>query len=71
MTITVEQLQIAGIVVVVLIGLGFVGWLVRTVVGVSRGSPVYMLPDTSNNTDDNAADDNEDPDHVDIHIHPR
>jgi hypothetical protein len=69
MQITVEQLQIAGIVVIVIMALAFVGWLVRSVIGISRGSPVYMLPDTGND-DDNAANDNDDPDHTDVHIHP-
>ena len=67
MRITVEQLQIAGIVVIVLIGLGFVGWLVRRVVGISRGHPVYILPDHGNH-DDNAADDNDDD--GETHGHP-
>jgi hypothetical protein len=68
MQITVQQLQIAGIVVVVLVALGLIGWIVRAVIGMHRGHPVYMLPDTSHE-DDNVADDN-DNDHTDIHIHP-
>ena len=58
MELTVEQLQIAGIVVIVLMALGFLGWLVRTVIRMQRGNPVYLLPDHSHD-DDNAADDNE------------
>jgi hypothetical protein len=67
MTITAEQLQVAGITVIVLIGLGFLGWVVRAAIRMHGGNPVYMLPDDSDDDAPGADDDDADGSHGDPH----
>jgi hypothetical protein len=60
MTLTPEHLQIAGIVIVVLIGLALLWWLVRvTVARPKRGQTAYWLQprDEDNDRDDDIDDD--------------
>lgn len=52
MTFTPEHMQIAGIVVLVAIGLGMLWWIVHIVLGLHRGRPIYILPETSEDDDD-------------------
>jgi hypothetical protein len=57
MIFTPEHMQIAGIVVLVAIGLAMLWWIVHIVLGLHRGRPIYILPETSEDDDD---DDNDD-----------
>ena len=47
MHLTVDQLQLAGIALLVLMGAGLLLWFVRAAIGWRDGSPVYILPDTT------------------------
>ena len=53
MELTPFHLQVAGIVILIAIAVGFLFWLGRTLLGMHRGDPVYMLPDPD---DDNPED---------------
>ncbi len=55
--LTPLHMQIAGVVVLVLIGAAFLWWVVHIVVGLHRGRPIYMLPDTHPDEHDDDADD--------------
>jgi len=56
MTIEPVHLQIAGIVFLVLVGIGFVLWIVRAVMGWQPGRHIYMLPDRDDEDDDRDGD---------------
>ena len=58
--LTPQHLQVAGIVVIVLIGAGFLWWVVHAVMGLHRGRPIYMLPDTHPDEHDDEPDDDAD-----------
>ena len=59
MELTPFHLQVAGIVILIAIAVGFLFWLGRTLLGMHRGYPVYMLPgpDDDNPEDGEAGDD--------------
>ena len=50
-------MQIAGVAVLVLCGAGLLWWIVHTVMGLHRGRPIYMLPDTHPDEHDSEPDD--------------
>lgn len=58
--LTPFHMQIAGIAVLVLAGLGFLWWVVHTVMGLHRGRPIYMLPDIHPDEHDAEPDDEDD-----------
>lgn len=55
--LTPFHLQVIGAVILIGIGLGFLAWVVRRAIGIHRGRPIYMLPDTSPDEQDDEADD--------------
>ena len=61
MTVTAEQLQVAGALILVLIALAFIWWLVRFAVARSkRGQTAYWLqPDADNDPDDDDIEDDD------------
>ena len=58
--LTPFHMQVAGIAVIVLAGLGLLWWIVHAVMGMHRGRPIYMLPDTHPDTHDADQDDEDD-----------
>jgi uncharacterized membrane protein len=44
-TLTPFHLQIAGVAILVLLGVGTIWWIARIVIGRLRGRPMYMLPE--------------------------
>lgn len=70
MTLEPIHLQIAGVVVLVLVGIWFVRWIMRAVGQPKRGRALYMLGEVDNRTDDRDDDDDDgdgdDDDAVDV-----
>jgi hypothetical protein len=61
MTVTPEQLQVAGVVILILVALAFSWWLVRVAIGrTKRGQTAYWLqPDADNDPDDDDIEDDD------------
>ena len=69
MELTPFHLQLAGIAVVVLLGLGFLWWVVRAVMQWHNGRPLYVLPeqrDEHAHDDDDDDGDGDDETHIDV-----
>ena len=60
MEISVTTLQIAGIAILVLIGFGFIFWMVRSTIVTKRGRTLYMLGEAVNRDDDDDEDKDDD-----------
>jgi hypothetical protein len=63
--LTPFHLQVAGIAVVVLLGLGFLWWIVRSVIQWHNGRPLYVLPETQHDDHAHEDDDGDDETHID------
>jgi hypothetical protein len=58
MALTPYQLQIIGVAILIVLGVATLWWIARIVIGRLRGRPIYMLPDTDPDAqDDDEADD--------------
>lgn len=62
MTLEPIHLQIAGVVVLVLVGIWFVRWITRAVGQPKRGRALYMLGEVDSRPDDRDDDDDDDDD---------
>jgi hypothetical protein len=52
MTVGPAEWTIAGIIILVLTGIGFLFWIVRAVMAWQRGRAIYILPDNDPDRDD-------------------
>jgi hypothetical protein len=52
MTLTPLHLQIAGVVILIALGVATLWWIAHIVIGRLRGRPIYMLPDTDPDAQD-------------------
>lgn len=59
MELTPLHLQIAGVAIIIAMAVGVLFWAARTVLGMHRGHPVYMLPDPDDDNGDHGDDDGE------------
>jgi hypothetical protein len=64
MNVSVTSLQIAGIAILALIGLGFIFWIVRSTIESKRGRTLYMLGEAGRQDDDQ--DDDDDAEGLDV-----
>ena len=53
MTLTPFHLQVAGIAILVIVGVATVWWIAHIVIGRLRGRPIYMLPEANPDSQDN------------------
>ena len=67
MDVSPLTLQVAGILIVVLMGVGMLFWLVRAAIGIHRGEPVYVLPDDHESEANVEGADDDEQDHTTIH----
>ena len=58
MAFTPFHLQIAGVAILVIVGVATLWWLVHIVIGRLRGRPIYMLPEADPDTQDDDDPDN-------------
>jgi hypothetical protein len=52
MDLTPLHMQVAGVAIIVAMGLGFLFWTARAMLGLHRGYPVYVLPDPDHDSPD-------------------
>jgi hypothetical protein len=58
MALTPYQLQLIGVAILIVLGVATLWWIAHIVIGRLRGRPIYMLPDSDPDAeDDDDADD--------------
>lgn len=66
MELTPLHLQIAGVAIIIAMAVGVLFWAARTVLGMHRGHPVYMLPDPDDDNGESDHDGNDDGETTDL-----